>query len=30
MNKDGGSGCLEFKHYEYENFLKEIEDERRN
>jgi len=27
---DGGSGCLEFKHYEYEDFLKEIEDEKGN
>jgi hypothetical protein len=27
---DGGSGCLEFKHYEYEDFLKEIEDETGN
>jgi len=24
---DGGTGCLEFKYYEYEDFLKEIEDE---
>ena len=27
---DGGSGCLEFKYYEYEDFLKEIEDETGN
>ena len=24
---DGGTGCLEFKYYEYEDFLKEIENE---
>ena len=24
---DGGTGCLEFKHDDYEDFLKEIEDE---
>ena len=27
---DGGTGCLEFKYYEYEDFLKEIEDEEGN
>ena len=25
---DGGTGCLEFKHDHYEEFLREIEDER--
>lgn len=24
---DGGTGCLEFKYYEYEDFLKETKDE---